>query len=286
MPLLSPWLQSIERVQRTKAQGLKNLDDFEPNDLNYEGRLLEDRFLYDGISFNLATETGEDAGGFGPFAKRLSGSAWFQVRVSQTRGVPSALSKSLDDAFALWKQLLATPGVPAVRSPEQTVASLQLLAALYKLAAKVTLAGRWPAGRQPPQAHRVPLRWSLSVTVGFFLPPAIASHGELPPGQSPVRHTRGQPGHGRRPVPGHQAALPAGVPQLCPGKSGREGRAREVSWADPRGCSPHAGPLVSSFSWRRRSPACRKPPAATIPTCCCSKPASCSAASCAASTAG
>ncbi|NXS41301.1 ESPL1 protein, partial [Balaeniceps rex] len=96
--------KSIERDQRAKAQGLKNLDDFEPNDLNYEGRLLEDRFLYDGISFNLATET--------------------------------ALSKSLDDAFALWKQLLATPGVPAVRSPEQTVASLHLLAALYKLMAK------------------------------------------------------------------------------------------------------------------------------------------------------
>ncbi|XP_072703553.1 separin isoform X1 [Ciconia boyciana] len=96
--------KSIERDQRAKAQGLKNLDDFEPNDLNYEGKLLEDRFLYDSISFNLATET--------------------------------ALSKSLDDAFTLWKQLLAMPGVPAVRSPEQTVASLHLLAALYKLMAK------------------------------------------------------------------------------------------------------------------------------------------------------
>ncbi|KFQ93930.1 Separin, partial [Nipponia nippon] len=96
--------KSIERDQRAKAQGLKSLDDFEPNDLNYEGRLLEDRFLYDGISFNLVTET--------------------------------ALSKSLDDAFALWKQLLATPGIPAVRSPEQTVASLHLLAALYKLMGK------------------------------------------------------------------------------------------------------------------------------------------------------
>ncbi|NXW55950.1 ESPL1 protein, partial [Eurystomus gularis] len=96
--------KNIERDRRAKAQGLKNLDEFEPNDLNYEGRLLEDRFLYDGISFNLATET--------------------------------ALSKSLDDAFALWKQLLATPGVPAVRSPEQTVASLHLLAALYKLLGK------------------------------------------------------------------------------------------------------------------------------------------------------
>ncbi|XP_074427924.1 separin isoform X2 [Larus michahellis] len=96
--------KSIERDQRAKAQGVKNLDDFEPNDLNYEGRLLEDRFLYDGIAFNLATET--------------------------------ALSKSLDDAFMLWKQLLETPGVPAVRSPEQTVASLHLLAALYKLMVK------------------------------------------------------------------------------------------------------------------------------------------------------
>ncbi|NXK15500.1 ESPL1 protein, partial [Herpetotheres cachinnans] len=96
--------KNIERDQRGKAQALKNLDDFESNDLNYEGRLLEDRFLYDGISFTLATET--------------------------------ALSKSLDDAFVLWKQLLATPDVPAVRSPEQTVASLRLLAALYKLMAK------------------------------------------------------------------------------------------------------------------------------------------------------
>ncbi|KAK4807355.1 hypothetical protein QYF61_014886 [Mycteria americana] len=128
--------KSIERDQRAKAQGLKNLDDFEPNDLNYEGRLLEDRFLYDSISFNLATETGEDACGFGPFVKRLSRSAWFRVRVSQTCCVPSALSKSLDDAFTLWKQLVAMPGVPAVRSPEQTVASLHLLAALYKLMAK------------------------------------------------------------------------------------------------------------------------------------------------------
>ncbi|XP_009878391.1 PREDICTED: separin, partial [Charadrius vociferus] len=121
--------KSIERDQRAKAQGLKNLDDFEPNDLNYESKLLEDRFLYDGISFNLATETGENAGGFRPFVKGLSGSARPGV-------IPSALSKSLDDAFTLWKQLLATSGVPAVRSPEQTVASLHLLAALYKLMAK------------------------------------------------------------------------------------------------------------------------------------------------------
>ncbi|NXI66316.1 ESPL1 protein, partial [Anseranas semipalmata] len=96
--------ESIAREQRAKAQGQKNLDDFEPNDLNYEGRLQEEKFLYDGISFNLVTE--------------------------------SAQSKSLDEAFALWKQLLASKGVPAVRSPEQTVASLHLAAALYRLMAK------------------------------------------------------------------------------------------------------------------------------------------------------
>ncbi|KAM6289136.1 LOW QUALITY PROTEIN: separin [Aegotheles albertisi] len=96
--------KSIERDQRAKAQGLKNVEEFEPNDLNHEGRLLEDRSLYDGITFNLATET--------------------------------ALSKSLDDALALWKQLLVGSGVPAVRSPEQTITSLHLLAALYKLMAK------------------------------------------------------------------------------------------------------------------------------------------------------
>ncbi|NWR81688.1 ESPL1 protein, partial [Centropus unirufus] len=96
--------KSMERDQRARAQELKNLGDFDTNDLNYEYRQLQDVFLYDGISFNLVTET--------------------------------ALSKSLDDAFALWKQLLVTPGVPAVRSPEQTVASLHILAMLYKLMAK------------------------------------------------------------------------------------------------------------------------------------------------------
>ncbi|NXG17980.1 ESPL1 protein, partial [Grallaria varia] len=47
-----------------------------------------------------------------------------------------ALSKSLDEAFSLWKQLLDHPGIPSVRSPEQTVTSLHLLATLYKLQAK------------------------------------------------------------------------------------------------------------------------------------------------------
>ncbi|NXC43724.1 ESPL1 protein, partial [Penelope pileata] len=93
--------ENIAREQRGKAQGQKNLEDFEPNDLNYENRLQEEVSLYDGISFNLVTD--------------------------------SAQSKSLDDAFALWKELLASQGVPAVHSPEQTVASLHLMAALYRL---------------------------------------------------------------------------------------------------------------------------------------------------------
>ncbi|NWS85164.1 ESPL1 protein, partial [Toxostoma redivivum] len=48
-----------------------------------------------------------------------------------------ALSKPLDEAFSLWKQLLENPGIPAVRSPEQTVSSLQLLGSLYRLQDKV-----------------------------------------------------------------------------------------------------------------------------------------------------
>ncbi|NXH83463.1 ESPL1 protein, partial [Edolisoma coerulescens] len=47
-----------------------------------------------------------------------------------------ALSKPLDEALSLWKQLLENPGIPGVRSPEQTVTSLQLLASLYRLQAQ------------------------------------------------------------------------------------------------------------------------------------------------------
>ncbi|NWW70596.1 ESPL1 protein, partial [Climacteris rufus] len=47
-----------------------------------------------------------------------------------------ALSKPLDEAFSLWKQLLEKPGIPCVRCPEQTVISLRLLAFLYNLQAQ------------------------------------------------------------------------------------------------------------------------------------------------------
>ncbi|NXR53238.1 ESPL1 protein, partial [Hippolais icterina] len=48
----------------------------------------------------------------------------------------STLCKPLDEAFSLWKQLLEHPGVPEVRSPEQSLSSLQILAALYRLQGK------------------------------------------------------------------------------------------------------------------------------------------------------
>lgn len=60
-----------------------------------------------------------------------------------------AQAKCLDDALALWKKLLAKKGVPVVRSAEQTVVSLHILAALYRMMAKVFGAlgsdglGRW-----------------------------------------------------------------------------------------------------------------------------------------------
>ncbi|NWV92775.1 ESPL1 protein, partial [Machaerirhynchus nigripectus] len=47
-----------------------------------------------------------------------------------------ALVEPLDEALSLWKRLLENPGIPDVRSPEQTVTSLQLLASLYRLQAQ------------------------------------------------------------------------------------------------------------------------------------------------------
>ncbi|NXI23462.1 ESPL1 protein, partial [Sterrhoptilus dennistouni] len=47
-----------------------------------------------------------------------------------------ALSKPLDEAFSLWQQLLENPGIPKIRSPEQTLSSLQLLGALYRIQGK------------------------------------------------------------------------------------------------------------------------------------------------------
>lgn len=49
--------QGIERDRR--AQAPSNLEEFEVNDLNYEDKLQEDRFLYSNIAFNLAADAGE-----------------------------------------------------------------------------------------------------------------------------------------------------------------------------------------------------------------------------------
>ncbi|XP_010221153.1 PREDICTED: separin, partial [Tinamus guttatus] len=117
--------ESMEREQRARAQVQKNLDDFEPNDLNYEDKLQEDKFLYDGIVFNLAAES-----------EALLEVPPLPGCFAQSCDVSLAQSRSLDDAFALWKQLLEKKGVPGVRSPEQTVASLRIVAALYKLMSK------------------------------------------------------------------------------------------------------------------------------------------------------
>ncbi|XP_027450398.2 separin isoform X3 [Zalophus californianus] len=97
--------EGIERDRR--AQAPNNLEEFEVNDLNYEDKLQEDRFLYSNIAFNVVAD--------------------------------AAQSKCLDQALALWKEVLTRTQAPAVRSLQQTVASLQTLAALYQLAAKLHL---------------------------------------------------------------------------------------------------------------------------------------------------
>ncbi|XP_058414104.1 separin isoform X1 [Diceros bicornis minor] len=94
--------EGIERDRR--AQAPSNLEEFEVNDLNYEDKLQEDRFLYSNIAFNLAAD--------------------------------AAQSKCLDQALALWKEVLTRRQAPAVRCLQQTAASLQILAALYQLVAK------------------------------------------------------------------------------------------------------------------------------------------------------
>ncbi|EHB09078.1 Separin [Heterocephalus glaber] len=94
--------EGIERDRR--AQAPSNLEEFEVNDLNYEDKLQEDRFLYSNIAFNLAAD--------------------------------AAQSKSLDQALALWKEVLTEGETQAVRCLQQTAASLQILVALYQLVAK------------------------------------------------------------------------------------------------------------------------------------------------------
>ncbi|KAM5289389.1 LOW QUALITY PROTEIN: separin [Ctenodactylus gundi] len=94
--------EGIERDRR--AQAPSNLEEFEVNDLNYEDKLQEDRFLYSNIAFNLAADASQ--------------------------------SKCLDQALALWKEVLTKEQAPAVQCLQQTAASLKILVALYQLVAK------------------------------------------------------------------------------------------------------------------------------------------------------
>ncbi|XP_042306170.1 separin [Sceloporus undulatus] len=100
--------ESTKQEQRIKnAQGQKDvqvLEGFETNDLGYENKSPDDKFLYLGIAFNLSAD--------------------------------SVQSKCLDDAFALWKELISKSRIPAVRSIEQTAASLHIMAALYRVMGK------------------------------------------------------------------------------------------------------------------------------------------------------
>ncbi|XP_034955423.1 separin [Zootoca vivipara] len=103
--------ESIKQEQRSRSahakgqKGIQDLEGFETNDLNYESKSQDDKFLYLGIAFNLS--------------------------------VDSVQSKCLDDALALWKQLLSSKGrIPAVRNVEQTAASLHIMAAMYRMMGK------------------------------------------------------------------------------------------------------------------------------------------------------
>ncbi|XP_069509429.1 separin isoform X2 [Ambystoma mexicanum] len=105
--LESKMKESMELEQRGgsyRAQVQRNLGEFEPNDLNYEDKLQEEKFAYDGIISDLGADSGR--------------------------------SKCLDEALALWKKLLSSKHVPKVHSTEQTLASLHILGALYRLMGK------------------------------------------------------------------------------------------------------------------------------------------------------
>ncbi|XP_029140218.1 separin [Protobothrops mucrosquamatus] len=96
--------ESIKQEQRTRNTDTKVLQSFETNDLTYEDKSHDDKFLYLGIAFNLCAD--------------------------------SVQSRCLDDALALWKQLLSKGRTPSVRSIEQTAASLHIMAALYRMMGK------------------------------------------------------------------------------------------------------------------------------------------------------
>ncbi|KPP73338.1 separin-like, partial [Scleropages formosus] len=93
--------------KRSKAQEQRlSLEPVGTNDLDYEDKQKQQdsQLVYEGLCFNLTAER--------------------------------KCSEPLDKALELWRNLLAKDTVPVVRTPKQTVSSIVLMAALYKLMGK------------------------------------------------------------------------------------------------------------------------------------------------------
>ncbi|KAM4047872.1 separin [Anomaloglossus baeobatrachus] len=97
-------LEEQQRKEKLATQRQWMGIEYEPNDLNYEDKLLDDQSARDGICFTLAGEAGP--------------------------------MKGLDEALDLWKALLSGPEIPFLHNSEQTVFSLHLLGSLFRLMGK------------------------------------------------------------------------------------------------------------------------------------------------------
>ncbi|CAJ0955836.1 unnamed protein product [Ranitomeya imitator] len=97
-------LEEEQRKEKLDAQRQWSGVEYEPNDLNYEDKLLDNLSARDGICFTLAGEAGP--------------------------------MKGLNEALDLWRSLLSGPDVPSLHSSEQTVFSLHLLGSLFRLMGK------------------------------------------------------------------------------------------------------------------------------------------------------
>ncbi|XP_077154114.1 separin isoform X2 [Ranitomeya variabilis] len=97
-------LEEEQRKEKLDSQRQWLGIEYEPNDLNYEDKLLDDVSARDGICFTLAGEAGP--------------------------------MKGLNEALDLWRSLLSGPEVPSLHSSEQTVFSLHLLGSLFRLMGK------------------------------------------------------------------------------------------------------------------------------------------------------
>ncbi|CAH2224757.1 separin [Pelobates cultripes] len=97
--------ESMEEQQRkAKFDSQRNGIEYEPNDLNYEDKLLDDQSVQEGICFTLAGETGP--------------------------------MKSLEEALNLWQSVLSGLKAPLLYNAEQTVFSLHLLGSIFRLMGK------------------------------------------------------------------------------------------------------------------------------------------------------